>query len=176
MNQTPPWRLMTDAERRRYWLGYWRLAVPSLVTLGLLVAMTAPMLLPVPIMPQLALLAVFVWSTFQPGLMPPWAAFLIGLTADLLYGQPIGLDATLFAATALFVRMFEARYGHHAHGFDWGVAAAVAAVHAVAVWWLMAVTGTPLPLIPQLWQILTTTAAYPLIVWLCGRLQARTLA
>lgn len=173
MNSTPPWRLMNAAERRRYWFGYWRMAMPAATTLALVVLMTGPLLLPIPVMPQLALLAVFVWSTFLPGLMPPWLAFLIGLVADLLYGQPIGLDATLFALTALFVRLFEARYGHHAHGFDWGVATAVTAAHAVLVWWMMAFAGAPVPFLPQLWQVLTTMAAYPIIVWLCGRLQAR---
>ena len=175
MNRAPPWRLMTAAERRRYWIGYWRLAVPGVTTLGLALAMTAPLLLPVPVMPQLALLGVFVWSAFQPGLMPPWLAFAIGLFADLLYGQPLGLDATLFTLTALFVRRFEARFGHHAHDFDWGMAGAVALAHAVLVWWLMAFAGQPIPLPPQLWQVLTTAAAYPAIVWLCGRLAARSL-
>ena len=175
MNDTPPWRLMSAAERRRSWLGTTRLAVPGLTTLALVVLMTAPLLLPIPLMPQLALLAVFVWSTFVPGLMPPWLAFLIGLAADLLYGQPLGLDATLFAATALFVRLFEARYGHHVHGFDWAVASAVTAAHAVLTWWMMAFAGQPVPLPPLLWPVLTTTAAYPLVVWLCGRLQARAL-
>ncbi len=175
MNRVPPWRLMTAAERRRYWIGYWRLAVPVVTALVLVWVMAAPLLLPVPVMPQLALLAVFVWSAFIPLLMPPWLAFLIGLAADLLYGQPVGLDATLFAATAAFVQMFEARYGRHAYGFDWGVASAIAAVHAVLVYWLMMFAGQPIPFVPQLWQILTTTAAYPIIVWLCGRLQARAL-
>ncbi len=79
-------------------LGYWRVAVPALSVLGLLWLMTAPLLLPVPVFPQLGLLGIFVWATFQPGLMPPWLAFLLGIVADLLFAQPIGVNATLFAA------------------------------------------------------------------------------
>ena len=169
----PPWRLMNASERRRYWWGHWRLGVPAATTLLLVLVMTAPLILPVPVFPQLALLGVFVWTTFQPGLMPPWAAFLIGLVADLLFAQPLGVNATLFAAAAAFVRFFEARYGHHAHGFDWGVAAGLIVVFEIATWQLMDLAGTPVPLPPLGWQVLTSIAAYPLVVALCALVQRR---
>ena len=49
MRGAPPWRLMNAAERRRYWWGHWRLGVPAAVTLGLLVVMTAPLMVSVPV-------------------------------------------------------------------------------------------------------------------------------
>lgn len=164
---------MNAAERRRYWWGHWRLAVPAAVTLGLVFVMTAPLIEPVPIFPQLALIGVFVWSTFQPGLMPPWVAFLIGLVADLVFGQPVGINATLFAAAAAFVRIFEARYGHHAHGFDWAVSTALIMIFELLTWQLMAVAGRPVPLLPMAWQVLTSALAYPLVVALCANVQRR---
>jgi rod shape-determining protein MreD len=167
----PPWRLMNSAERRRYWWGHWRLAVPAGSTLFLVLLMTAPLIVPVPVFPQLALLGIFVWATFQPGLMAPWVAFLIGLVADLLFAQPLGLNATLFAAAAGFVRTFEARYGHHGHGFDWGVAIGLIVCFELATWQLMALAGRPVPLLPLAWQVLTSIAAYPLIVWYCAAAQ-----
>ena len=166
-----PWRLMNAAERRRYWWGHWRLAVPFATTLLLMLAMTAPLLVPAPVFPHLALLGVFVWATFQPGLMPPWLAFVLGLVADLLFAQPLGINATLFAGTAGFVRLFEARYGHHAHGFDWAVAAAIVIVFEAATWGLMGIAGGPIPLLPLGWQALTTMVAYPLVVALCAHVQ-----
>ncbi len=167
----PPWRLMNAAERRRYWWGHWRLGVPAATTLGLLFLMTAPLLMPAPVFPQLGVLAIFVWATFQPALMPAWAAFLIGLVADLLFGQPLGVNATLFAATAAFVRVFEVRYGQHAHGFDWGIAAAVILGFELLTWQCMALAGKPVPLAPLGWQALTSIIAYPAVVWLCGMAQ-----
>lgn len=169
--QAPPWRLMNAAERRRYWWGHWRLGVPAATTLLLLFAMTAPLLVPAPIFPQLGILGIFVWSMFQPGLMQPWIAFLLGLVADLLFGQPLGVNGTLFASAALFVRVFEWRYGHHAHGFDWGVASALIVAFELLTWQLMALAGKPVPLVPLGWQLLTSIAAYPAVVWLCGRVQ-----
>jgi rod shape-determining protein MreD len=169
--QVPPWRLMNAAERRSYWWGHWRLGVPAATTLMLLFLMTAPVLVPAPVFPQLGIMAIFVWSMFQPAMMPPWGAFLLGLMADLLFSQPLGVNATLFAGTAVFVRVFEARYGHHAHGFDWGVASVVIIGFELLTWQLMALAGKPVPLLPLGWQALTSIAAYPAVVWLCGRVQ-----
>jgi rod shape-determining protein MreD len=164
---------MNAAERRRYWWGHWRLGVPAAVTLGLLVVMTAPLMVSVPVFPELGLLSIFVWATFQPRLMAPWAAFLLGLVADLLFAQPLGVNATLFAAAAGFVRMFEARYGHHAHGFDWAVAGGVVMAFELLSWQLQALAGQPIPLAPLGWQVLTSIASYPLVVSLCAWAQRR---
>ena len=169
----PPLRLMNARERRQYLLGYWRAAVPALSILALLWVMTAPILLPVPVFPQLGLLAVFVWATFQPALMPPWLAFLLGIVADLLFSQPIGVNATLFAVTAAFVRVFESRYGHHAHGFDWGLASLVVVIASAFGAQLMALAAQPVPIMPLFWQVLTSIIAYPAVVWLCAGIQKR---
>lgn len=174
MERTRPlWHLMNAAERRRFWWGHWRLAVPAATTLLLMVMMTAPLVEPLPMFPQLALLGIFIWSTFQPGLMPPWVAFLIGLVADLLFAQPMGVNATLFAGAAIFVRFFETRYGHHAHAFDWKVAGGLIIAFEIMTWQLMALAGSPVPLAPLGWQVLTTVAAYPIVVAFCGMIQRR---
>lgn len=169
----PPLRLMNARERRRYVFGYWLTAVPALTVLGLLWLMTAPLLLPVPVFPQLGLLGIFVWATFQPGLMPPWLAFVLGTVADLLFAQPIGVNATLFAMTAAFVRVFESRYGHHGHRFDWGLASLVVIVFSLLTAQLMALAARPVPLLPLAWQVLTSIIAYPMVVWLCAAIQRR---
>ena len=169
----PPLRLMSASERRRYLFGYWRVLVPSFSVVALLLVMTAPLLVPAPVFPQLGMLGIFVWATFQPGLMPPWAAFLIGLIADLLFAQPLGVNATLFAATAAFVRVFEARYGHHGLGFDWGVSSLVILAFALLTTQFMSLAGQPVPLLPMGWQVVTSIVAYPIVVWLCAEIQRR---
>jgi rod shape-determining protein MreD len=175
ISSTPPMRLMSATERRRYWFGQWRLAVPGLTTLALVVLMTGPLVTSVPVFPHVGLLSVFVWATFQRGLMPPWLAFLIGMVADLLFAMPLGINATLFALAAAFVRIFESRYGHHAHGFDWGVAAVTIVVFQLLTWQLMMLAGRPVPLPPMLWQVLTSIVAYPIVVALCAAVQRRAL-
>jgi hypothetical protein len=81
------------------------------------------------------------------------------------------VNAALFAAAAGFVRTFEARYGHHGHGFDWGVAVGLIVAFELATWQLMALAGRPVPLLPLAWQVLTSIAAYPLVVWFCAAAQ-----
>ncbi len=173
-NGVPPWRLMSAAERRRYWLGYWQMTIPALVSLALLLLMTAPLLVPVPVFPQLGLLAIFVWALFQPGLMPAWLAFLIGVVADLLFAQPIGVNATGFALVVAMVRIFESRYGRHAHGFDWLIAGFVVIGFQILTAGLMVLAARPIPLLAQVWQVLTSILAYPLVVWLCAAVQRRS--
>ena len=168
-----PYRLLAADERARFWTSQFQRVVPALVTLILIVVMTVPLFASAPVLPHLGLLAVFVWTTFQPGLMPPWLAFLLGAVADLLFGLPLGINATLLPATALFVRVFEAKFGHHRYGFDWLLAAAVIIVFEIVQWQLLAFAGVSGPLTPLLIQAATTIIAYPAIVLLCARVQRR---
>jgi rod shape-determining protein MreD len=172
----PPLRLMNATERRLWWFGHWRLIVPALTSLSLLLLMTAPLPLPLPVFPELGLIAIFVWASFQPRLMQPWIAFLIGLVADMLFAQPLGVNATLFALTAGFVRWFEARYGHHGHNFDWALAVAVVAAFELGSALLMDLAGAPIALAPLGWQWFTSLLAYPPVAALCGAVQRRTLS
>ena len=172
---TADYRLRSPAERLRWLTAAWRRLVPPASVLGLLLIMTAPVVLPWPALPQLGLAAVFVWATFQPGLMPPWLAFVLGLAADLLFGLPLGVEGLAFALTALFVRLFERRFGHHRFGFDWSIFAAVAGAHALLGWQFMALAGVAGPLNPQFIQAAATVAAYPFVVLLCAGLQRRWL-
>ena len=172
---TADYRLRSPADRLRWLVAAWRGLVPAASVLLLLLLMTAPVILPWPALPQLGLAAVFVWATFQPGLLPPWLAFLLGCAADLLFGLPLGVEATLFALTALFVRLFERRFGHHRFGFDWAMFGLVAFAHALLGWQFLAFAGVGGPALPQFIQAATTAAAYPLVVLLCARIQRRWL-
>lgn len=173
---TAPYRLMERDERQRWWGAQLQRGVPALVTLVLIAGMTVPVFASLPVLPHLGLLGVFVWATFQPGLMPPWVAFGLGAAADVLFGLPLGINATLLPAVALFVRVFEAKFGHHRYGFDWLLATALIAVFQFLTWRLLAFAGVEGPFAPLLFQSATTVLAYPAIVLLCARVQRRMLA
>jgi len=171
-----PYRLLGPADRARWWQAQVERVVPGVVTLVLVAAMTVPVLASAPVLPHLGLLGVFVWATFQPGLMPPWLAFVVGAVCDILFGLPLGVDATLLPAVALFVRLVEARYGTHSYGFDWLLAAGVIVAFELGQWWLLALAGTHGPLSPLLVQAATTVLAYPAIVLLFASIQRRLQA
>jgi len=48
--------------------------------------------------PLLALMPVYFWCLVRPDLMPPWAAFVLGLLQDLFSGMPPGVWAASFIA------------------------------------------------------------------------------
>jgi len=75
--------------------------VIGVVLANLPVSFTSGLLPP----PLLALMPVYFWSLVRPDLMPPWAAFALGLLQDLLSGMPPGVWAASFiAAYALIDR------------------------------------------------------------------------
>jgi rod shape-determining protein MreD len=53
--------------------------------------------------PLLALMPVYFWTLVRPDLMPPWAAFVLGLIQDLLSGMPPGVWAASFIAAYALV-------------------------------------------------------------------------
>lgn len=53
--------------------------------------------------PLLALMPVYFWCVVRPDLMPPWAAFALGLLQDLLSGMPPGVWAASFIAAYAIV-------------------------------------------------------------------------
>lgn len=171
-----PYRLLGPADRIRFWRGQVIRLVPAVVSLILIAAMTMPLFASTPVLPHLGLLSVFVWATFQPGLMPPWLAFLLGAATDILFGLPLGVNAVLLPIVALFVRLVEARQGIHSYAFDWLVAAAVIIVFELLQWQLLALAGANGPLDPLLVQAATTILAYPAVVLLFAQLQRRSRA
>lgn len=190
----PPALLMTAAERRRWRLSLWRYAAPVLMAMAMVLPMLAPVPLPVPAMPHLALLCVLAWVLLQPALMQPWAAFLVGLVADLLFGQPLGVNATLFALAAAAMRL--ARGGPATPlsstlsstlsaalsattsplGRDWLVAALVLAATLALTGPLMALGGRPVAVQPLGWQWLTSVLAWPVMMRSCAHVQRRLAA
>ena len=172
----PPALLMTAAERRHWLLSTWRYAVPALASVALLVLMLAPLPLAVPAMPHLALMSVLVWAMLQPALMPPWLAFLIGALADLLFGQPLGVNATLFAVAAGVMRLSGRVFGRHGSGFDWLLVTAILLGFLALTGPLMALAGRPTTVLPLLWQWLTSVMTWPLVARACAALQRRLAA
>lgn len=171
----PPSTLMTPAEQRAWMFSLWRLAVPALVSLALVLLMLAPLPLAVPAMPALGLMGVVAWALLQPALMPPWLAFLVGMAADLLFGVPLGVNAVLFALAAGSARAYGRAFRDHVLWMDWLLVAAVVLAACILTGPLMALAGRPVPLAPQLWQWPTSVLSWPLVARGCAALQ-RALA
>jgi cell shape-determining protein MreD len=103
--------------------------------------------------------------------MPAWLAFLLGAASDLLFGLPLGVNATLLPATVVFVRAVELRFAEHRYAIDWLFAGLIVTAAAIVEWQLLALAGVAGPLTPLLVQAAATTLAYPAVVALFARIQ-----
>lgn len=161
------------AERRLWSVGRWRLLMPTGSCLAALFIMTMPIVTPSPSLPHLAMLAVLVWSLFQPALMPPYVAFFIGIVTDAVLGLPIGINTTLLPLLVIVVGVLERRFGHRPYALDWVVSAALVLAYQYLSWQLLRFVAGDLPAAPLMVQAATTVLTYPLAVSLITRIQRR---
>lgn len=168
-----PWASLSAEERLAIRVGRWRRLVPTLTCLLALFVMAAPIVTASPSMPHLALLTVLVWGLFQPALMPPHVALLLGILTDAVLGLPLGINGVLMPATAVAVAALERRYGHRPYALDWVLVGLLVLVYQFLGWQLLRfVDGDP-AFGPLLWQAATTVLAYPVVVAIIARIQRR---
>lgn len=158
-----PWHLLSGEEQLRLLVGRGRLALPAIAGLAAALVATAPIFTPAPVLPHFALLLVLVWSLYQPSLMPPFAALVIGIAADIALALPLGVNATLLPVLALLVRRLGKRTGERAFAFDWLLALPIILVYQIASWQLMAFVGQHHALAGLLPQALSSALAFPLV-------------
>lgn len=75
-----------------------RHVVPVSLACTLLLLSIVPLRIPLLnlVFPAVALVSVYYWTLYRPDLMPPVAAFLVGLMDDVLSGAPLGVNALVF--------------------------------------------------------------------------------
>lgn len=168
-----PWASLTVEERLAARVGRWRRLVPLLTCLFALFLMTAPLVTSSPSMPHLALLTVLVWGLFQPALMPPHVALVLGVLTDAVLGLPLGVNAVLMPLMAVTVGALERRYGHRPYALDWALAGLMVFVYQLLAWQLFGFIDGESPFAPLLWQMMTTILAYPIVVAMIARIQRR---
>lgn len=124
------------------------------------------------IMPSIGLMSVFYWAVYRPDLFGPFAAFCLGLLQDVISGAPLGLNALICLIT--YGTVVGQRQLFLAHSFFvlwWGYA--LVAVLASALAWVAhsAFYASFIPLEPALFQSLVGMALFPLVAWICHRVQ-----
>lgn len=144
---------------------------PSLTVLLGAILMALPFPLAWSVMPNLALLGVIIWASIQPRLMPSWAALLLGLFADLLFGGPIGVWTLIFPLSGVAVKLGEARVEGHSLAMDWTFAGILMMAAHLLAWQVNAFVGNDSPLLPWVAQAIMGILAYPLAAWFAARVQ-----
>lgn len=155
-----------------------RQLLPLASTIVILIAGVIPLHVPnLPsISPALSLVCVFYWTLHRPGLMPPFAAFALGLLQDILAGLPLGGTSLVMlfvhAITTTQRRFFE----HASFGIMW-LSFALLVTAALALGWVLACGyyGVLIAPGPVVIQGLMTIGCFPLLYWTLDLFQQATL-
>lgn len=152
----------------------WRLLVPAVFAAVSVVLAAGPMFTPVPFVPMLPMLVVGVWALYQPQLMPPWFALIIGLVTDFTLALPAGVHATLMPALAFFLDHGNRKQQTRPFLLDWLLAGFVVALYQLLATELAALGGARRPFSTLLPQLLVTWALFPAVTrisaWTYGRM------
>ena len=152
-----------------------RQLTPFTLTFLLVLLDAVPLRIPhlQPISPAWPLIAVFYWILYRPDLMPPAAAFLLGLTQDTLSGAPLGVHAAIFVLAHLGITTQRRFFLGKSFAVLWLGFALLALCAFVLKWLLLTlfylVVASPLPLALQM---VVTIGCFPLLFWGLSRVQA----
>lgn len=155
-----------------------RLAMPSAFTLlmTLLSVIVWPLPYLGPVMPPLAFIALYYWSTHRPDLFPTGVAFAIGVLNDIINDLPIGISALLFTLAHEIILRQRRFFAGHSFFMLWSGFAIAATVLMICEWILIALVRWQVaPFLPVLMQTVLAIVIFPLPCWIMIRLQRATL-
>ncbi len=126
------------------------------------------------LVPPLILLVTLYWVLFGPVLYGLGFAFLIGLLLDLMLGTPAGEYALAFCVTAYLAQLLEHRVRHFTIPYQCLVAGALTLLFQLLMvaFGLLERSGTLH--LAQFYSALGAMLAWPLLVFLLGRLHDRS--
>ena len=166
-----PWRMMRREERLAEMAGRTRVLVPVIMATIALALMSVPVFTPGPALPNLALLTVIAWAMFRPDMMPPWVALPVGLMTDVALLLPPGINTVLMPLLVVGLAEVNRRFADRNFGSDWLLTGMFIVLYQLLSWQLLAgITGTADPA-PFLLQAVTTSLAYPLMIYLMLRVR-----
>lgn len=142
---------------------------PFALTVVLVIFAKVPLQVPdiSPVLPSLAIIAVFYWSVHRPDLMPIWAVFLVGLVQDLLGAGPMGIGILALLLVHGIVAAQRRFFASASFLMMW-CAFALVAMGAMALVWLLtsAFQNALLDPRPAVFGYFLTVAIYPCLAWL----------
>jgi rod shape-determining protein MreD len=145
-----------------------RRLLPVVISLMLALAVVLPIGLPQwgILAPPLLLIAVFYWSIVRPDLMPPTAAFVLGLFQDLLTGGPLGSGALIMVLTQWTMRGQQRYLINRPFFLMWAAFAPVAVIAGVLDWLIYALLNFhAVPIVGGLVRIALGIILFPVVAW-----------
>ena len=120
-----------------------RLMVPQALLILLLFLNMASVPLPYAglVKAHFVLMAVYYWSIYRPGLVPPFLCFALGLAMDVIGGAALGLNALVFILVQWIVRDQRRFLMGQPYIVIWAIFGLVALCATVLQWGLNGLAG-----------------------------------
>lgn len=151
-----------------------RQLLPCGLTLLLVLIDAVPTRLPgfAAVAPLLPLIGIYYWAVYRPDLLPPWAAFALGLVNDIIAGTPLGVSSLVY----LLAQGMTASQRRFFHGKPfliawWGFG--LVGGGALALQWVLVsmLAGRMLDAKAVIFEFLMSLFFYPLLSWFFSRTQ-----
>lgn len=146
-----------------------RRLLPILLLLLFVLMGTAPLRLPFieNAAPPLLLMGVYYWAVFQPGLLPVWMVFLVGMMQDLLLGMPLGVSSALLVIVCWIARVHRRFVARQSFLVVWTGFIVLAFCAMVLEWVLTSLLSMQaLPVLPVVLRFLESVFLFPpLLLW-----------
>jgi rod shape-determining protein MreD len=146
-----------------------RRLLPTLISFVLGAAVVLPVGLPHwgELAPPLLLISVFYWSTVRPDLMPPTAAFVLGLFQDLLTGSPLGVGALIMVLTQWIMRGQRRYLANRPFFLMWAAFAPVVLIAGILDWIIYALLNFHVvPAMEALVRMVLGFFLFPVVAWI----------
>jgi len=145
-----------------------RRLLPTLISLVLTLAVVLPVGLPHwgALAPPLLLISVFYWSTVRPDLMPPTAAFVLGLFQDLLTRSPLGSAALVMVLVQWTMRGQRRYLANRPFFLMWAAFVPVAVIAGVLDWLIYIIYNFHVaPVMDALVRVVLGFFLFPVVAW-----------
>src|SRR3546814_4423692 len=109
-------------------------------------------------------------------MVAPWAGLPLGIVADILTGQPVGVSATVWPLALLALAIIEPRFPLRDQRMDWALAAAAIILGKLIAYKLLALVNLPLPFAPVLTGMICTVLFFPILARLAAWTERQWLA
>ena len=145
-----------------------RRLLPTLISLALTLAVVLPVGLPHwgELAPPLLLISVFYWSTVRPDLMPPTAAFVLGLFQDLLTRSPLGSAALVMVLVQWTMRGQRRYLANRPFFLVWAAFVPVAVIAGALDWLIYIIYNFHVaPVMDALVRVVLGFFLFPVVAW-----------
>lgn len=144
--------------------------LPAISTIVGSITVLLPVIADAPVMPPFGFMMLLAWRLLRPELWPVWIGLPLGLTDDLVSGQPIGSAMLLWTLALLAIDLVDRRLVWRDYWQDWLIAALTIILYLIGGLLTANVTGgngNVLLIVPQM---VLSVLLFPAVARLCAHL------